>query len=115
MTYMATDIPGWAAWTTAVLVVLGAGLALTGTIGLARLKTFYDRVHAPTLGATLGAGCILVASIVYFSALESRPVLFAVLIAVFLTVTTPVTLMLLARTALYRDRTEGKLPMPRDD
>ena len=41
-----------------------------------------------------------------------------VLIAVFLTVTTPVTLILLARAALFRDRTEapepGEKPVPRD-
>ena len=34
------------------------------------------------------------------------------LIAVFVTVTTPVTLMLLARAALYRDRSEGSTEVP---
>ena len=42
-----------------------------------------------------------------FSALD-RVVLHEILIGVFVTVTTPVTLMLLARAALYRDRSEGK-------
>ena len=36
-----------------------------------------------------------------------------VLIALFVTVTTPVTLMLLARAALYRDRSEGSTDIPR--
>ena len=35
-----------------------------------------------------------------------------VLIAVFMVVTTPVTLMLLARAALYRDRREGSAGVP---
>ena len=48
------------------------------------------------------------ASMLYFSVLGSRPVLHEILIAVFVTVTTPVTLMLLARAALYRDRSEAR-------
>src|SRR5690554_7796893 len=49
-----TELPLWAAIVTAALVLLGASLALIGTVGLLRLKTFYERVHAPTLGTTLG-------------------------------------------------------------
>ena len=93
----AADLPVWAALLVSFLVLLGAGLTLVGAIGLVRLKTFYDRLHAPSLGATWGAGGILLASILFFSVLQSRPVLHEVLIAVFLTVTTPVTLMLLGR------------------
>ncbi len=103
-----SDLPEWAAWVIALLVVGGAAITLTGAVGLARLRSFYDRVHAPTLGATLGTGCILLASITCFSALQSRPVLHEILIGVFVTLTTPVTLILLVRAALYRDRVEGK-------
>jgi multicomponent K+:H+ antiporter subunit G len=102
------DIPAWAALLTSLLLVVGAGLTLTGSLGLLRLGTFYERVHAPTLGTTLGAGSILIASMVYFSVLQSRLVVHEILIAVFLTVTTPVTLMLLVRAALYRDHMEGE-------
>jgi multicomponent K+:H+ antiporter subunit G len=94
----------------ALLVVLGAALAFIGSIGLLRLGTFYERVHAPTMGTTLGAGSILVASMLLFSALESRLVLHEILIAVFMVVTTPVTYMLLVRAAVHRDRAEGKDP-----
>lgn len=110
-----TDIPLWLSCVTAFLVLFGAGLTLIGTIGLMKLNNFYERTHAPTLGATLGAGGILIAAILYFSVMEARPALFPVLIALFMTLTTPVTLILLSRTALYRDRTEGIKKMPSDD
>lgn len=106
------ELPAWAVLVTSLLVLLGAGFTIVGAIGLLRLKTFYERMHAPTLGATWGTGGILLGSIVFFSVLQSRPVLHEILIAAFVTVTTPVTLMLLARTALYRDRTEGSPDIP---
>jgi multicomponent K+:H+ antiporter subunit G len=108
----AADLPAWAALPTALLLLLGAGLTLTGSLGLLRLGSFYDRIHAPTLGTTLGIGCVLIASMVFFSVLQTRPVLHEVLIAALMVVTTPVTLMLLARAALYRDRREGSDEVP---
>ncbi|MFA7597341.1 MAG: monovalent cation/H(+) antiporter subunit G [Novosphingobium sp.] len=110
----APDLPLWAALIVGMMVLLGATIALIGSIGLVQLKSFYDRVHAPTLGATLGTGAILIASIICFSVLRSRPVVHEILIAVFVTLTTPVTLMLLARAALYRDRSEGATHVPTD-
>lgn len=108
----ATDLPLWAALLTSFLVLLGAGFTLVGAIGLLRLKTFYERMHAPTLGATWGTAGIVLGSIVFFSVLQSRPILQEVLIAIFVTATTPVTLMLLARAALYRDRAERSESAP---
>ena len=111
MTHLA-ELPDWAALLTALLLLIGSGLTLIGSIGLLRFRTFYQRIHAPTLGTTLGIGSILLASMLAFSVLESRPVLHEVLIAVFMVVTTPITLMLLARAALYRDRSEGNDEVP---
>jgi multicomponent K+:H+ antiporter subunit G len=108
----AADLPPWAALAVALLLLLGAGLALTGSIGLLRLRSFYERVHAPTLGTTLGIGCILLASMLFFSVAQTRLVLHEVLIGALVVVTTPVTLMLLARAALYRDRVEGNEAVP---
>ncbi|WP_414902323.1 monovalent cation/H(+) antiporter subunit G [Sphingomonas flavalba] len=102
----APDLPAWAAIIVGTLVLLGAAITLTGSVGLLRLGTFYQRAHAPTLGTTAGMACILVASALCFSVLQARPVLHEILIALFVTATTPVTLMLLARAALYRDREE---------
>lgn len=108
----AADLPGWAALLTAALVLVGAALSLAGAIGTLRFRTFFERVHAPTLGTSWGTGSIVLASIVCFSVLGSRPVVHEILIGVFITVTTPVTLMLLARAALYRDRAEGSGNVP---
>lgn len=93
-----------------ILVLLGAILALSGSVGLLRLKTFYERVHPPTMGTTLGTGLILVASMLHFTAAESRPVLHEVLIGLFMTLSTPVTYMLLVRAALHRDRSADGRP-----
>src|SRR3954462_13897145 len=89
---------------TAILLLLGAALALIGSIGLLRLRTFYERVHPPTMGTTLGVGFTLTASMLLFTSLESRPVVHEFLIAVFALVTTPVTYLLLVRAAVHRDR-----------
>jgi multicomponent K+:H+ antiporter subunit G len=104
------DLPAWAALLTALFVLLGAGLTLTGSLGLLRLGRFYERVHAPTLGTTLGALCVLIASTIFFSVLQTRLVVHEILIAIFVTLTTPVSLMLLVRAALFRDRAEGNVP-----
>jgi multicomponent K+:H+ antiporter subunit G len=86
-------------------------LAFLGSLGLLTLKTFYERMHPPTMGTTLGTGFILIASMLYFTALGSRPVLHEILIGAFMTITTPVTYMLLVRAALLRDRMEGRDPL----
>ena len=104
------DLPPFVAVATALFVVLGAALALIGSVGLLRFKSFYERVHAPTLGTTLGIGCVLTASMLMFSALELRPVLHEILIAFFTIVTTPVTFLLLVRAAIHRDSAGGNDP-----
>ena len=106
------DLPAWAAWIVVALALTGAGFSLTGALGLIRLKTFYERVHAPTLGATLGAFLILAGSMLLLSLIERHIVLRDVLIGLFITITTPVTMLLLARAAAHRDRTEKNPKAP---
>jgi len=103
------DLPAWAAWIVALLLLFGAGITLIGSIGLLRLRGFYQRAHAPTLGTTLGTAFIVAASMLCFSLLQMRPLLHEVLILGFVTITTPVTLMLLVRAALFRDTAEGRI------
>jgi multicomponent K+:H+ antiporter subunit G len=112
MSEAAQSLPAWAAIATAVLVLAGAGLTLVGAVGALRLGSFFERIHAPTLGTSWGAGAILLASMVFFSVSGARLVLHELLIGVFITVTTPVTLMLLARAVLYRSRAEGGADVP---
>jgi len=92
----------------ATLLIGGAAITLIGSLGLLRLRSFYERVHAPTLGTTLGTASISMASMTYFSTLGARPVLHEVLIVVFVTVTTPITLMILVRAAVFRDSFENE-------
>ena len=87
----------------ALLVLAGALLALIGSLGLVRLQTFFERAHPPTMGSTLGMALVLAGSMLYFTALESRPVLHEILIGVFMTLSTPVTYLLLGRAALRRE------------
>jgi multicomponent K+:H+ antiporter subunit G len=106
------ELPLWAALPVAAFLLIGAGLTLVGSWGLLRLPSFYDRIHAPTLATSWGTAGIVLASMTYFSVLGARPVMHELLIGVFVTVTTPVTLMLLGRAAVFRDRTEGSPDVP---
>ncbi|KAK0351365.1 hypothetical protein LTR94_025239, partial [Friedmanniomyces endolithicus] len=88
-------------------------LGFAATVAMAKFLMRGERVHAPTLGATLGMALILTGSVVWFSVAEGRFLPREILIGLFLTVTTPVTLILLARAALFRDRTEeNSQPVP---
>lgn len=84
----------------ATLLVTGAGFALIGSLGLARLGDFYRRLHGPTKATTLGVGCTLVASSVYFSTTGPGLSLHEVLVTVFLFITAPVSAHLLVKAAL---------------
>ena len=90
----------------ALLILAGAAFAFIGAVGLVRLGTFFERVHPPTMGTTLGAGLVLLGSLVHFGVVEARPVLHEALIALFLVATTPLTYLLLGRAALDRRRSD---------
>ncbi|AGT08665.1 monovalent cation/H(+) antiporter subunit G [Paracoccus aminophilus] len=100
-------LPGWAAILIAVLLIIGASLTLLGNIGLIRFRSFYERLHAPTLGASWGTASIILSSMLMFSVLNGRLIIHEIIIGIFLLVTTPVTMMLLGRAALRRDRSRG--------
>ena len=97
------SVPMWAALPVAVLLVLGATIILTGALGLLRLRTFYQRIHGPAITVTLGAGCLLLASMLYFTVTQSRLVIHELIISVFLLMTAPVVAMTIMRAAVYRD------------
>lgn len=99
---MNADLPLWATVPAALLLIVGGLLALVGALGLLRLSDFHSRMHPPTMTSTLGAGCVLIASMLVSSALVGRPLLREVIMALFVFLTAPVTAMLLVRAALYR-------------
>jgi multicomponent K+:H+ antiporter subunit G len=102
------DISLWVAVPAALLMVMAGLLALIGSVGLLRLPDFYRRLHAPTLGSTLGALFTLLASMLLASAAEGRPVLHELLIGLFLVLGSPITTMLLMRAAIYRNVPHGE-------
>lgn len=105
--FLGGPLPLWAEIVTAVFVVAGAAFAATGSLGLVRMPTFFRRIHAPTLGATLGVWCMTIATIVYFSVQGGNLFLHAVLITLFIALTAPVTTIFLMRAALFRERQKG--------
>lgn len=102
----AAEVPTVAAVLTALFLIGGSALTLIGSVGLIRLQSFAERVHAPTLGTTLGTAGVAIASMIYFSALKSEVVLHELVIVCFVLLTTPVSLMILFRAALLRERSE---------
>jgi len=82
----------------ALLVLAGALFAFLGSLGLARLETFFERAHPPTMGTTFGTALILAGSMLHFGTLHE------ILIGVLMLVNTPVTYLLLGRAALRRER-----------
>ncbi len=84
-----------------LFLLTGAGFALIGSLGLARLPDFYTRLHGPTKATTLGVGGMLVASSIYFSSHADGISLHEALITLFLFITAPVSAHLLARAALH--------------
>jgi multicomponent K+:H+ antiporter subunit G len=102
----ADNLPAWADSLASILVLSGALLTLIGSIGLLRLPNLFARIHAPTLGNTLGLGCVLLASILVASIHAERLVFQEVLITLFVVATSPVTATLLMRAGMYRRRTD---------
>ncbi|MEX1057284.1 MAG: Na+/H+ antiporter subunit G [Natronospirillum sp.] len=97
-------------------LIAGAAFALIGALGLARMPDFFMRVHLPTAGTTLGVGCTLIGSAIYFSVLHQTLSLQEFLISMFLFITAPVSSHMMAKVALHLDvpyvgHTQGK-PWP---
>ncbi len=83
------------------LILTGALFTFVGSLGLARLRDFYTRLHGPTKASTLGVGCLLIASSVFFSNQGDGISLHEVLVTLFLFITAPISAHLLAKAALH--------------
>ncbi|MFN5029992.1 MAG: Na+/H+ antiporter subunit G [Burkholderiales bacterium] len=95
-------MPIWLDIALAILVMLGALFALVGSFGLAKLSEFYKRIHGPTKASTLGVGCTLIASILFFSTASRNLSIHELLITLFIFITAPVSAHMLMRAAINR-------------
>jgi len=109
---MTVTTPVWVDALTALLVILGGFAALIGSLGVLRLGSFFQRIHAPTLGATLGTWCLSLATVVQVSFVYEQPFVHALLIAVFIALTSPITTIFLLRAAIFRARLSGSNDVP---
>ncbi|MBW8304030.1 MAG: Na+/H+ antiporter subunit G [Brevundimonas sp.] len=97
----------------AVLLVLGGGLILIGSWGLARLPSLMTRLHGPTKASTLGVGACLIASMIYFPVTGAAWSAHELLITIFLFLTAPVSANMIAKAHLHRQG-HGIDPNPAD-
>ncbi|MFM7274475.1 MAG: Na+/H+ antiporter subunit G [Gammaproteobacteria bacterium] len=103
-------LPLWLDILITALLVVGAAFTLVGSWGLARLSDFLKRLHGPTKATTLGVGCVLLASSLYFSA-GAAPSLREFLIMMFLFMTAPVSAHMLVK-ALLKQQPALRPPLP---
>lgn len=97
-------LPAWASIISASLLVVGGLCTVLGSFGLLRLPSFYARMHGPSMGNTLGLGCVLLASMLLSSVMSGKAVVHEILITVFVVTTSPITAMLLMRAAVRRPK-----------
>lgn len=81
-----------------VLLIAGGLMTLLGALGLLRMRDFYARMHPTTMGTTLGTACVLISSLL----VTATP--HALVIALFLSMTSPVSAITLMRAAISRTR-----------
>lgn len=109
----AAELPLWAALPVALLLVIGSVFALIGSTGLLRLPDFHSRMHAPTLGNSLGLGCVLAASLLAAGAHGERLALQEILIVILMVTTSPISTILLMQASLYRNRPPAEEEAPK--
>lgn len=104
-------IPLWIQIAVACPLLISAVFTILGALGLLRFDNFYLRMHPTAIVFTLGAWCVCIAVLIFFTATQARPALYAWLIVIMLAITIPITTVVLARAVLFRKRQEG-LPAP---
>jgi multicomponent K+:H+ antiporter subunit G len=101
-------LPAWPELVVALLLLASGVVVLVAALGLARLPDFFSRMHAPALASTLAAWLVTFASIMHFSTRGAGLALHVWLIIIVLSITAPVTTIVLARAALFRRRQAGE-------
>ncbi|MCV2869054.1 Na+/H+ antiporter subunit G [Defluviimonas sp. WL0002] len=93
-----------------LLIVLGGVFGLVGSFGLIKLRDTMQRLHGPTKATTLGIGCVLIASMLYFIAVKGSVSFHELLITLFLFLTAPITANSIAKTYIIRNVGKKELP-----
>ena len=109
---MSRGAPLWAEAAVAALLVVSGVFVVVSALGFLRLPDFFLRMHPPALAYTIASWSVSLAGVLHFSVGERRLVLQPWLIVVLLSLTVPVTTLLLARVALFRRRTAGAPDTP---
>jgi len=90
---------------SAVCLLIGAGFAVVGGIGIVRLPDLFTRMHGAGITDTMGAGLILTG--LMFQAGLSLVTLKLAIILIYLLITSPTATHALAKSAL----THGLMPL----
>jgi len=86
-------------WIVAALMIVGAFFIFIASLGLVRMPDLFLRMSATSKAATLGAGLMLTATIIYF---QDFAITIRVLsIITFITLTIPVAAHMIARAAYF--------------
>lgn len=105
-------VPFWIEAAVSVLLVASGLFVVISAVGFVGFRDFFLRMHPPAIAYTLGIWTVAGAGVLYFSAIEGRLVLHPWLIVIMLSMTVPVTTLLLARVALFRRRAAGEADTP---
>lgn len=89
-------------YSVAFFLLFGGAFALAGSIGLYRFPDFFTRLHGPAKATTLGVGCVLIASMLYFSSKDEVLHVHELLITLFLMLSAPVSAYMLAKAAVQQ-------------
>jgi multicomponent K+:H+ antiporter subunit G len=109
---MENTLDFWIEALVAALLLLSAVFTLAAAWGVVRLKTFFQRMHPPALVYVWACWCVTFASILYFSAQSQGLQLHVWVIIILLSITVPITTLLLSRAALFRGRQAGRADLP---
>ena len=96
-----------------ICLLIGAGFALVGTIGLLKFNDSMTRLHAPTKVGTIGIGALLLASMIH-SYVFAEGSLHELLIMAFLFVTAPISANFIAKVNIHKRSCETPPSPPRD-
>ena len=108
-------VPLWAQILIGCLLLLSAVLTLAAAWGVLRLGDFFQRLHPPALALVGSAWCVTLASVLFFSLHDGTLQLRTWLIIIVLSITVPITTVVLSRAALFRERRKpsgANLPPP---